>query len=76
MSKSREQKVEHLYDENGTLLLEQPYPFQRLFAVGQEQIMGGTSMTVISCVLEGNIVVTRVRLSISAKDFMERIHAE
>jgi hypothetical protein len=57
-----DQMTEKLYDESGKLLLEQPYPFRRLFAVGQEQVINSTRMTVLSCEKNGNTVTTRVRL--------------
>jgi hypothetical protein len=54
--------VEKLYDENGTLLMEAPYPFKRLFKKGQEQTIRGVSMTILSCIIEGEFVLTKVRL--------------
>lgn len=55
------QLTERLYDEHGTLLQESPYPFKRLFAVGQEQIINSTPMTVLSCQKNGDTVTTVVR---------------
>ena len=54
--------TEKLYDEDGILLLEQPYPFKRLFKIGQEQIIKSTPMTILSCEKQGDEVITKVRL--------------
>jgi hypothetical protein len=54
--------IERIYDECGRLLIEQPYPFRQLFSKGQEQIIRGVSMTVLSCVKDGSTVTTSVRL--------------
>jgi hypothetical protein len=53
---------ERIFDEGGRLLVEQPYPFKRLFAPGQKQIINSVPMTVLSCVKENNIITTTVRL--------------
>lgn len=42
-SRSVPQLIERLYDENGTLLQEEPYPFRCLFAVGQGQTINHTT---------------------------------
>jgi hypothetical protein len=42
----RKQLTERMYDDGGQLLLEEPYPFSRLFAAGQEQVLRGVRMTV------------------------------
>lgn len=54
--------TEKIYDESGRLLVEQPYPFGRLFAVGQEQVINSTPMIVLSCDKNGDTVTTKVRL--------------
>jgi len=53
---------ERIFDEGGRLLVEQPYPFKRLFASGQKQVINSVPMTVLSCVKENNIITTTVRL--------------
>jgi hypothetical protein len=54
--------TEKLYDNDGNLLLTQPYTFRRLFKPGQEQIINSTPMTVITCDKDGDNVVTVVKL--------------
>ena len=54
--------TERIYDEFGKLLIEQGYPFARLFKVGQEQVIDGKTMTVIECGLHGYVITTKVQL--------------
>lgn len=58
----RKQMTERMYDDGGQLLLEEPYPFSRLFAAGQEQVLRGVRMTVLECKKAGNMITTRVKL--------------
>jgi len=53
---------ERIFDDGGSLLIEQPYPFGRLFTPGQEQILNSVPMTILSCVKDHNIITTTVRL--------------
>jgi hypothetical protein len=39
-------------DESGNLLWSKPYPFRRLFKVGQEQVVDGEQYEVVGCKLE------------------------
>lgn len=59
---AKKSAVEMLYDDKGNLLYCKPYPFSKLFAKGQGQIINSVSMTVLSCKKEGNIVTTHVKL--------------
>lgn len=55
--------TEHIYDENGKLLLKQRYPFKRLAKVGQQQVMYGVNMTVLDTYIGPNdTVITKVKL--------------
>jgi hypothetical protein len=54
--------IERLYDQNGVLLLEEPYVFSRLFGEGQLMIINSVKMTVISCEKIGSVIETRVKL--------------
>ena len=56
------------YDEFGKRLWMEPYEFRRLFMPGQEMILNGVVMTVISCVRKDDLVITIVRLHGPLKD--------
>ncbi len=56
------QLIERLYDQDGKMLWEKPYPFRCLFAEGQGMIAESVPMTILSCRLDNNIVTTRVKL--------------
>jgi hypothetical protein len=45
-------------DEDGKLLWEKPYPFRRLFAEEQTQVVDNVTYKVISCRLNKKVVIT------------------
>ncbi len=47
---------EKVIDECGNILWEKPYPFRRLFAKGQEQVINSKRYITISCKLIGDTV--------------------
>ncbi len=48
-------------DEHGSTLWTEPFIFRRLYAAGQSFIREYVGYTVISCVLDGDTVRTKVR---------------
>ena len=48
-------------DESGNVLWNRPYPFRRLFRVGQDQVVDSVRYLVLRCGLDGDTVRTVLR---------------
>lgn len=53
--------IEKAVDPSGKLLWKGPYMFNRLLAVGQEQVRDSKTYTTISCEKRGHVIVTVLR---------------